>query len=118
MSGQGSRDVDPPLPCRRDQKRTEQHDVRRPERCENSVRQRADQKSNFGAEVIGDRDNEGIADSAPAAKARSALRKRSHGCVWRDLIHPSSIRRRGTLSIASVVWLNEAVPHFMKMRGS
>ncbi len=90
MGGQGSGDVDPPLPRWRDQKRAEQNDVRRPERRENSVRQRSDQKGDFGAQVIGDRDNDDIPDCGRPVKARTARLKRSQGHVGRDLIHRRS----------------------------
>src|SRR5262249_31119018 len=70
----------------------------------------SDQKCNFGAEVVGDRDNENVPDRARAAKKRTAFLRRLHGNVRRHLIHRRPVRRRGTVTIASVLGANEAAP--------
>src|SRR5262249_51624143 len=56
------KDVYPPLSGWRYQKCAEQHDVRRPEGRKNSIRERANPKCNLGANVIGNRHNDRIAN--------------------------------------------------------
>jgi hypothetical protein len=57
------KNIGPPLSRRAEQERAKQNDVRRPERGENPVRKRADEKCNFGADIIGDRHDQCVAES-------------------------------------------------------
>src|SRR5262249_19143951 len=55
------------------QQRAKQNDIGRPEWRKDLVRERADKKGNFGAYIIGDRNNQTVAKCLPPVLVRHSL---------------------------------------------